>query len=459
MIRKFLITLVLLVLYPLAASAVVIPLYDPYAIHQDGSDALTANWDAGAYEIESDSFTDGTATLTGGDLTGLTSITMSTSGNFYPSSIDSYTYFDYSVSLDAFRFYGKNAAGDGSDLLLALNRDKADFQAIDIETTGDVSSETHTFTGASSQDWKFLDVGTQSLGLQSQTAATSGSFKLFTYDGDATDPLTFQLYGKGTPSQLTDTETIYMGWSSADSAFVIRSLKAGSGDAQQIILYTESNTNQLYLDTDGQVGIGKVPTAALDVTGAITSDGTITGVTLTDDTASITGGAITGVTTLDADEVYNSAGNLKIEPDVQGEVILFGDTDIGDTTDGKSLYVYRMAAEGDAFFRVYVDQYRRVLLYSSRDCIFFSSNTTDISFYSTSNVRAHLGDAAGAKEFYVEDSANAKQFSVDSDGNTDAVGDFTAGTIQADNGFTGSWVNAEGDTVTVVGGVITGVAP
>lgn len=43
-------------------------------------------------------------------------------------------------------------------------------------------------------------------------------------------------------------------------------------------------------------------------------------------------------------------------------------------------------------------------------------------------------------------------------GNVDVVTNFTAGTIQADDGFTGSWVNNEGDTVTVVGGIITGVA-
>ena len=40
----------------------------------------------------------------------------------------------------------------------------------------------------------------------------------------------------------------------------------------------------------------------------------------------------------------------------------------------------------------------------------------------------------------------------------DIVGDLTAGTIQADNGYTGSWVNNEGNTVTVVGGIITDVS-
>jgi hypothetical protein len=41
---------------------------------------------------------------------------------------------------------------------------------------------------------------------------------------------------------------------------------------------------------------------------------------------------------------------------------------------------------------------------------------------------------------------------------TDVDGDFTAGTIQADNGFTGSFNNADGNTVTVVGGIITDVS-
>ena len=39
------------------------------------------------------------------------------------------------------------------------------------------------------------------------------------------------------------------------------------------------------------------------------------------------------------------------------------------------------------------------------------------------------------------------------------VGDLTAGTIQASDGFTGNWDNFEGDTVTVVGGIITSVEP
>lgn len=57
---------------------------------------------------------------------------------------------------------------------------------------------------------------------------------------------------------------------------------------------------------------------------------------------------VTGITALDCDEISNVNGDLKIQPDVQGDVTLFGDTDVGDAVDGKKLIVHRKAAEGDS---------------------------------------------------------------------------------------------------------------
>lgn len=42
-------------------------------------------------------------------------------------------------------------------------------------------------------------------------------------------------------------------------------------------------------------------------------------------------------------------------------------------------------------------------------------------------------------------------------GTVNIITDLTAGTIEADNGFSGSWVNAESDTVKVIGGIIVDV--
>jgi len=52
----------------------------------------------------------------------------------------------------------------------------------------------------------------------------------------------------------------------------------------------------------------------------------------------------------------------------------------------------------------------------------------------------------------------AEGLRINSNADVDIVNDLTAGTIQADNGYTGSWTNAESNTVTVVGGVITDVS-
>lgn len=69
----------------------------------------------------------------------------------------------------------------------------------------------------------------------------------------------------------------------------------------------------------------------------------------------------------DCTEIYNSAGDLKIMPDVQGDVKFFGDGTIGDETDGKAAWFYRNAVEGTDFFKLYVDQYRWGVITSSSD--------------------------------------------------------------------------------------------
>ncbi|KKL09049.1 hypothetical protein LCGC14_2569770, partial [marine sediment metagenome] len=57
---------------------------------------------------------------------------------------------------------------------------------------------------------------------------------------------------------------------------------------------------------------------------------------------------------VDATELSNKSGALKIQPDVQGNVELFGDTDVGDDDNGMEFHVHRRAVERDdtLFFRI-----------------------------------------------------------------------------------------------------------
>ena len=64
-------------------------------------------------------------------------------------------------------------------------------------------------------------------------------------------------------------------------------------------------------------------------------------------------GSTTGI--LNATTIYNSLGNLKIMPDVQGDVGLFGDTDVANGTDGRVFSVNRRAAEGDTYLNFYIN--------------------------------------------------------------------------------------------------------
>lgn len=61
---------------------------------------------------------------------------------------------------------------------------------------------------------------------------------------------------------------------------------------------------------------------------------------------------------LDLPGLFNSVGSLKIMPDAQGNVDLFGDTDVANDANGKTFSVNRRAAEGDTTLSLYVDDAR-----------------------------------------------------------------------------------------------------
>jgi hypothetical protein len=70
---------------------------------------------------------------------------------------------------------------------------------------------------------------------------------------------------------------------------------------------------------------------------------------------------------LDVDEIGNSSGDLKIQPDVQGNVVLFGDTDVGDDVNGKMFKISRKAAEGDRVANFYWNQLGNFIMQAEGD--------------------------------------------------------------------------------------------
>ena len=69
-----------------------------------------------------------------------------------------------------------------------------------------------------------------------------------------------------------------------------------------------------------------------------------------------------------------AAGDLNIGSLATGDVTLFEDTDVGDAVDGKKLFIYRKAAEGNNEIEMFIDQYRGVILNGSSTVSFAIDN-------------------------------------------------------------------------------------
>jgi len=127
---------------------------------------------------------------------------------------------------------------------------------------------------------------------------------------------------------------------------------------------------------------------------------------------------------LGATVLENTAGNLKLQPDGDGNVILFGDVILPNTADSKKLVLERnTVSEGTQSFSFHIDQYERAHLdiiaknfqFVADNYIEFQSTTKDISFFTGDSSRAvqfgqygknqifrHYGDTTAGGPKYIQ---------------------------------------------------------
>jgi len=65
--------------------------------------------------------------------------------------------------------------------------------------------------------------------------------------------------------------------------------------------------------------------------------------------------------------ITHTVGDLRLQHSAAGDVILFDTTDVADGDDGKSQYWWRMAAEGNSYIRMYVDNARYGVIASDQN--------------------------------------------------------------------------------------------
>lgn len=213
------------------------------------------------------------------------------------------------------------SAGDSGQIILNTGNGTA---RMTILTTGEViltssTDTTGTGTGAlringGTQIDKSLFVGTDSgsilaldfnqrydisgnasgnLLYQSKTSGVVFRQRNFTLDGDNTDDNITEIYGLGTPSSLTNTEYLRIGYESSATSYVFKTQKTGTGTARELNIETGTNTGQIKLLTTGQVSFSSTEATNTSSNGAIRTPGGISSSNTTNATSSTNGGGLT----------------------------------------------------------------------------------------------------------------------------------------------------------------------
>ena len=88
--------------------------------------------------------------------------------------------------------------------------------------------------------------------IQGQTSSLGTVVQFFSKDGDGTDACYLNIYGKGTPGSVTNSEALYVGYNQTTPDFQITATKTGTG-TQRALALSAGTSNQLLLNTDGTV--------------------------------------------------------------------------------------------------------------------------------------------------------------------------------------------------------------
>ena len=108
--------------------------------------------------------------------------------------------------------------------------------------------------------------------VQAQDSGEPGIIGLFSKDGDGTDLVFFSIWGVGTPGSTADSESLGLTYVPG-TGFEIQANANGSGTPRSLSIYTESNTNQILLNTNGSVVFGSTSVLSIDETKKVVSVG------------------------------------------------------------------------------------------------------------------------------------------------------------------------------------------
>lgn len=122
-------------------------------------------------------------------------------------------------------------------------------------TAGNVIIDNSMIVVGDTQPYLFEGQG-DVLTIQGQSLATGSFLEIFSKDGDGTDSVGFNIYADGTPGSIVNSEVMAIAYRAADTQFEISSGASGSGTIRDISIFTEGNTDQLLLESNGDIRVG-----------------------------------------------------------------------------------------------------------------------------------------------------------------------------------------------------------
>ena len=125
---------------------------------------------------------------------------------------------------------------------------------LDVNGTARVQGNLTLTAGASSSFRFNSSVFVGRIGLQNLINQDT-FFDLFTNLGDGTKSAGFAIWAKGTPSGVTNSELLEFRYDGVNTRYSLNVIQSGTGTLRPFHLYIGTNTNQLKLQTNGNVSI------------------------------------------------------------------------------------------------------------------------------------------------------------------------------------------------------------